>query len=339
MEGVEGGEGRGGEAEWSMAGSRRRGRTRNARPPEDLKKMENEREESRDFEGFDEKEVEAQLKMVKIAMEKILERQERIEKENNELRKNFQELKGENGELRERCAEYERKFKELSDKIKIERAMEGGEDKVEELRNEWKVEREAEKNSFREIVKNQIQEGIQEQTRKAVVKIIKEKENLVRDTVEKKKCMVIYGLKEKKNDVRTERERELKESVKKVVAKVQDEEQGLEGEIEEVVRLGRYNEEKVRPIKVRMRSQAAVEEIMLRTGRLASTLEYERVWIKRDMNEEERKKEKDLREEAREKNLNRTENEAKEFYWRVVDMKLRKWYIRERGAVGRGQQH
>ena len=82
---------------------------------------------------------------------------------------------------------------------------------------------------------------------------------------------------------------------------MQDGEQGLEEEIEEVVRLGKYREEGVRPIKIRMRSQAAAERILSRTGRLASRSEYERVWIKRDMNSEERKMEGDLREEAKEK--------------------------------------
>ena len=151
--------------------------------------------------------------------------------------------------------------------------------------------------------------------------------------------MVIFGMKEKRNEVRSERERELRESVRKLVGEVQDEEQNLEEEIEEVVRLGKFREEGVRPIKVRMRSQAAAEEILTKTGRLARKSEYERVWIKRDMNEEERKQEKDLREEAKEKNQRRTENEEKEFYWRVMDMRLRKWYIRERGAVGGRQLH
>ena len=44
---------------------------------------------------------------------------------------------------------------------------------------------------------------------------------------------------------------------------------------------------------------------------------------------EEREKERDLRDEAKEKNERRTETGKKKFYWRVLDMKLRKWYIRE----------
>ena len=79
-----------------------------------------------------------------------------------------------------------------------------------------------------------------------------------------------------------------------------------------------------------MRSQLAVEKITVRAGRLAQTEEHKDVWIKRDMNLEERQKEKDLRQEAKEKNLKRTEIEKKKFYWRVLDMRLRRWFIREK---------
>ena len=47
------------------------------------------------------------------------------------------------------------------------------------------------------------------------------------------------------------------------------------------------------------------------------------------MNLEERQKEKDLRQEAKEKNLKRVETEKKKFYWRVLDMRLRRWFIWE----------
>ena len=46
------------------------------------------------------------------------------------------------------------------------------------------------------------------------------------------------------------------------------------------------------------------------------------------MNEEERAKLNELWDEAKEKK-NRTEAEKMRFYWKVKDMKLRKWYIRK----------
>lgn len=59
-----------------------------------------------------------------------------------------------------------------------------------ELRNAWKKEQEDDKVKFAEVVKRQIQE----KTKDTVIQVIKEKEELVRNTVDKKKCLVIFGL-------------------------------------------------------------------------------------------------------------------------------------------------
>ena len=96
------------------------------------------------------------------------------------------------------------------------------------------------------------------------------------------------------------------------------------------IEIGKYSEGNARPLKVRMRSQLAVEEITARASRLAQTVECKDVWIKRDMNLEERQKEKELRQEANEKNLQRSEAKKKKFYWRVLDMRLRRWFIQEK---------
>ncbi|MPC42099.1 hypothetical protein E2C01_035713 [Portunus trituberculatus] len=120
------------------------------------------------------------------------------------------------------------------------------------------------------------------------------------------------------------KEREERELAKTIIKQVQDSTQELEQEVEEVIRLGRYNEGGRRPMKVRMRSQVAMEEIMTRKGKLADDVEHKDVWIKRDINLEERKKGKVLRNEAKEKNKKRTEIEKKNLYWRVLDMRLKK---------------
>lgn len=94
--------------------------------------------------------------------------------------------------------------------------------------------------------------------------------------------------------------------------------------------MGKYNEGGKRPLKVKIISQVTVEEILARTGKLAGHQDYKDIWIKKDMNLEERDKEKNLRTEAKEKNEQRTETEKKMLYWRVMDMRLRKWYLRGR---------
>ena len=245
----------------------------------------------------------------------------------------MEEIRKENSTLREKCNNYEVALEGLREKVdtKVE-AVKGvtvSETKLEEMRKAWKKEQEEEKVNFAEVVKQQIQE----KTKDAVIKVIKEKEDLVRDAVDKKKCLVIFGLQEKKNPVTFVREKEEKEVVKKIISVIQDEEQGLEKEIEEIYRLGKYSEGSRRPLKVKLRSQVGVEEILARTGKLAGNTEYGHIWVKRDMNQEERERERKLRNEAKEKNEQRTETEKKKFFWRVLDMKLKKWYIREEEEI------
>ena len=56
--------------------------------------------------------------------------------------------------------------------------------------------------------------------------------------------------------------------------------------------------------------------------------EGKKVWINRDLDEEERIKQRELVDEAKEKNYNRTEEEKK-FYWKAVDLRIRKKYYRK----------
>ncbi|MPC76907.1 hypothetical protein E2C01_071342 [Portunus trituberculatus] len=79
-----------------------------------------------------------------------------------------------------------------------------------------------------------------------------------------------------------------------------------------------------------MRSQVAVEETIARKGKLADDTEHKDIWIKKDMNLEEKEKEKVLSCEAKEKNEKRTKIEKKNLYWRVLDTRLKKWYIQKK---------
>ncbi|MPC68957.1 hypothetical protein E2C01_063170 [Portunus trituberculatus] len=147
--------------------------------------------------------------------------------------------------------------------------------------------------------------------------------DLVRDRVVKKKCALIFGMKGKKKVC----ENEKTELAKTIIKQLQD--STLEGnkEVEEVIRLESFSEGGKRPMKVKMRSQMAVEEITTRKGKLADDTESKDIWIKRYMNLEEREKEKVLRNETKEKNEKRTEIEKNHLYSRVLDMRLKKWYL------------
>ncbi|MPC51007.1 hypothetical protein E2C01_044844 [Portunus trituberculatus] len=66
------------------------------------------------------------------------------------------------------------------------------------------------------------------------------------------------------------REHEERELAKTIIKQVQDSTEELDQEVEEVIRLGRFSERSNKPMKVRMRSQVVVEEIMIRKGKLAN---------------------------------------------------------------------
>ncbi|MPC38118.1 hypothetical protein E2C01_031621 [Portunus trituberculatus] len=99
---------------------------------------------------------------------------------------------------------------------------------------------------------------------------------------------------------------------KTVVKQAQDSTQELDQEVKEEIRLGKYSEGGRRPMKVRIRSQVAVEEIMARKGKVANDTEHKYIWIKRDMNLEEREKEKVLRSETKGKKQE-TDRDREEF--------------------------
>ncbi len=69
-------------------------------------------------------------------------------------------------------------------------------------------------------------------------------------------------------------------------------------------------------------SQTPAEHVLQRTGKLAKKEGMKEIQIKRDMNEEESE---ELRVEAQNKKMERTQEQAKRFTWKVMDIKLKKW--------------
>ncbi|XP_076060288.1 uncharacterized protein LOC143036613 [Oratosquilla oratoria] len=159
---------------------------------------------------------------------------------------------------------------------------------------------------------------------------MRQKENIVRELADKKKCIIILGMEEKHNPDRTARIKEENERVSSLLKLVQEDEPEIIKEIEEKFRLGKYSTDKTRPIKIKFRSQTTVEKILSKTGKLATNDQYKKVWIKREMNKEEREAEKQKRIEAKAKNEERTESEKERFYWRVVNMKIKQFDIQKK---------
>ena len=90
---------------------------------------------------------------------------------------------------------------------------------------------------------------------KEVVKVVKQNENSVRNTVDKNKCLIIFGFKEKVLPKKNIRQEEEKKVVKEMFNMVQENSE-IEEEIEEIHRLGKYEEGGIRPLKAKFRSQA-----------------------------------------------------------------------------------
>ena len=244
----------------------------------------------------------------------LLKELEVLSQEKNELREQNEFLKK---QLRQELMEVKNHSKDMQETVKG----------VEVKQNEWVRRNEEAEKSLKEIMEQQQKE--KEGMEKQIVKVIKEKKKLVRDTVEKVKCIMVFGVKEDKIEDRTEREKMEKKKIEKVITNVVEEgEQALKA-MEEFHRVGKYEENKVRPIKIKFVSQSQVEEIINGTWRLGGKDEFKGVWINRDLDEEERKNLKELVTEARRKNDLRTEEEKKKFYWRVIDLRLKKRYHKE----------
>lgn len=250
-------------------------------------------------------------------MKEMKERVGVLESEVNVLRTEKDVWKNAYNDLHSQIILSEKKAKDTEVEVK----------EIKETQKVWKEEQEKENISFKRIVEQQVKAKDEEITEK-VIKVIKEKPDMVRDTVERKKSVVVVGIKEEFTPNRRTREGKDKEEVEHVIEAIQEEDNKIVGEIEEVFRLGKYKEGVQRPIKIRFRSQVAAEEVVGRAWKLSKTENYKKVWVRKDRTMEERNTIKDLKAQANEKNETRTEEEKKKFFWRVIDMELRKWYVK-----------
>ncbi|MPC42382.1 hypothetical protein E2C01_036003 [Portunus trituberculatus] len=124
---------------------------------------------------------------------------------------------------------------------------------------------------------------------------------------------MVFGVKEDKTPMRQEREKEEKDVAGKLVAVASNEADEYQGEIEEVSRIGRYEEGKSRPMRIKFKSQAPAEEVLNGSWRLGKQEDYKDIWIRRDMNAEERNKTSDLWKQAKEKMNNDQRRRGRSF--------------------------
>ncbi|MPD00473.1 hypothetical protein E2C01_095946 [Portunus trituberculatus] len=160
--------------------------------------------------------IDRELRYMKEVMSNLMDKQDKLTTENTEmklrlvefvkisainqgLKEEIQEIKKQNDILKATYQDYENSLRSLQVKIQdgiVDRVKGGlGENKLKELQNKWKQEQEEEKVKFSENIKRQIQENM----KVVVIQVIKEKEDLVQDTVDKRKSFMILGMKKKKN--------------------------------------------------------------------------------------------------------------------------------------------
>jgi len=273
--------------------------------------------------------IEARTNILETENLKIMKTQEELKKMCNLKSEELDMLNKKTDDLEKENLLLKKENEKLASQVQAnKRSVENYDENIREIKivqNEWAREKDVVKVNFREIIESQKQD--KENLTNAVIKVIKEKDNIIRDTVDKKKCVIIFGVKEKILPVRPIREKDEMEVVKDILQVVQEENPDQDEEIEEVSRLGRYEEGGTRPMKVKFRSQIKASEILSRSWKLAQREEYKKIWIRKDLNEEERANMNELLQEAKQKNEMRTEEEKKRFYWKVREQRMIKWYL------------
>ncbi len=124
---------------------------------------------------------------------------------------------------------------------------------------------------------------------------------------------MIFSLEESEIKSWYKREAEQRKTARLVLSVINEGDTKLEDEIEEVYRIGKYDQGKSRPLKIKLKSQTAAEETLVNAWKLAKSNKFKQVWIRREMNEEERMKLNELRSEAKERNEQRTQEERELF--------------------------
>ncbi len=86
----------------------------------------------------------------------------------------------------------------------------------------------------------------------------------MRETVQRKMCVVVFEVKEKNLPMKIAREEEAKKA-KEIRVEVVEEGEEIVEQIEKVYWIGKYNKNGTRLMKIRFMSQTAAEQVLQRT--------------------------------------------------------------------------
>ena len=141
------------------------------------------------------------------------------------------------------------------------------------------------------------------------------------------KSVVFFGVEQENITNRIERD---KMDLSKIVdlLKVISEEDDDIG-IEEFQRLGKYVKNVNRPLKVTLQSSSMVETVMRNVKKIKQSDQWKHVWVNRCLTKEDRDKLREKVQEAKQKNNERSEEEERHFFYKVVGLQVKKiWYKR-----------
>ena len=153
-----------------------------------------------------------------------------------------------------------------------------------------------------------------------------EEKKLVRSVVEKIRCVMVYGMKEDKVPSWAERDNKERGRIREVLSVVTDDPEHANEGVEEYFRIGKFEEGKMRPTKIKFASQVQAEEVLSGSWKMSEKEDMKGVWINKDLDKDERKQLNELVSQAKDLNGKRTEEEKKQFFWRVRDLRLWKKY-------------
>jgi len=90
------------------------------------------------------------------------------------------------------------------------------------------------------------------------------------------------------------------------------------GEISKVLRCGKYEADKVRPLQICLKKSEYRDDIIKASWKLAKDSKFGNISVAPDLTENQQKEEKALLKEAKELNSKRTPEEAKNYVFKLV---------------------
>ena len=250
---------------------------------------------------------------------------QRMQEEINELKDTTEDIKNEVLRMKKAQIDMRNNIPE-----EIKKSEERTEKRMVEL---IKEKRGTEGKQLEEVKMEFINEGLRE--------IWKEKETEIRmfekidatieqmEKVQRKKNVVIYNLPESEEEQARDRYKEDEIACRKIfeVMEMENIEQ------KQLIRLGKREEYKIRPVLVKLKDEEAAKEVLVRAKRLRFSEQYAGVFISKDLSRAEREREKNLRKELKELR----ENETEEEWYKIKNGKIVKERMKGEDEVETGE--